>query len=80
MQYAYTLAWTRDDGGLISPRFIDDGKGGLLIRNVKSEDIGRYRCTGSNFYTTAEDYAELTVEGKWLTFFTVNDILLQLYG
>lgn len=60
-QYTYTLAWSRQDGQMLSPRIADDGQGILTIRDVQSEDAGSYVCTGSNYYNIARDMAVLEV-------------------
>lgn len=60
-QYAYTLAWSRSDGGRLPSHVMDDGQGSLYIRNVQPSDEGTYLCTGSNYYSVATDEAVLEI-------------------
>lgn len=55
--------WRKADGDLPS-HAIDDGRGLLVITNLKVSDSGRYVCEASDGYTIVTSSVNLNVGGK----------------
>lgn len=57
------IKWMKD-GGLLPERAIDDGRGILVITDVKITDAGRYLCQASDGVSIVVEAYNLQVEGK----------------
>lgn len=68
------IKWVKD-GGLLPDRAIDDGRGLLVISDVKISDAGRYLCQASDGISIVVEAYNLNVEGK--KFESINIYFLQ---
>lgn len=57
------MKWNKATGQLPN-RAIDDGRGLLVITDVKVTDSGRYICEASDGYSIVTSSVDLTVGGK----------------
>ena len=59
--------WSKlDNQSKISPSSVLGGK--LLLRNVKANDSGTYRCSAANILGQAQAQVQLTVNGMFVYF------------
>lgn len=57
------VTWLKE-GGVLPDRAVDDGRGILVIRDIRITDAGKYICQATDGYTVLEDAYVLNVEGK----------------
>lgn len=57
------IKWIKD-GGLLPERAIDDGRGLLVIADVKITDAGRYLCQASDGISIVVEAYNLNVQGN----------------
>lgn len=56
------MQWSKD-GGYLSPSVIDDGRGILVITNIREQDAGSYICQADNGYVVVTKHITINVGG-----------------
>lgn len=61
------LSWSKDGGYLPEDHITDDGRGLLVITDIRISDSGTYICQASDGYTIVTQQTTVTVgSGKYL--------------
>ena len=60
------VTWRKQNSSLSFNKRILQSRGGLMIRDVTSQDGGEYTCEARNILGVATSSATLTVQGKYL--------------
>ena len=62
------VTWLKENSSLSADRRIMQSRGGLMIRDVTSQDGGVYTCRAKNILGVMTSSATLTVQGKSIVF------------
>ena len=62
------VTWLKENFSLPADRRIMQSRGGLMIRDVTSQDGGLYTCRAKNILGVVTSSGTLTVQGKFLVF------------
>ena len=63
------ITWLKENPGLPADKRIRQSRGGLMIRDVTSQDGGVYTCRARNILGVVSSSATLTVQGNFLLIF-----------
>ena len=64
-----TCTWLKENSSLPADKRIMQSRGGLMIRDVTSQDGGVYTCRARNILGVVSSSATLTVQGNFLLIF-----------
>ena len=63
------ITWLKENPSLPADKRIMQSRGGLMIRDVTSQDVGVYTCRARNILGVVSSSATLTVQGNFLLIF-----------
>ena len=59
------VTWLKQNSSLVADKRVVPSRGGLLIKDVTSQDEGTYTCVARNILGEMTTSAALTVQGEW---------------
>ena len=71
------VTWLKENSSLPADKRIMQSRGGLMIRDVTSQDGGVYTCRARNILGVVSSSATLTVQGNFLLIFHRHFLLLS---
>ena len=66
------VTWLKQNSSLLADKRIVESRGGLIIRDVTSQDGGLYTCKARNILGVITSSAALTVQGTWKSLLSFN--------
>lgn len=64
------VSWSKDGGYLPTDHSIDDGRGILVITDIRVSDAGKYICQATNGYVVVTQHTTINIgDGKNFIYF-----------